>query len=416
MVRCVAALLNFCYIARQNSLTSNDLDMLDEALSQFHHYREVFIDAGVRVDISLPRQHSLIHYRRSIRLFGSPNGLCSSITESKHIDAVKKPWRCSSRHKALIQMLRRLSREDKLHVARRDFTEQGMMDGSTSSYTVMIQAGGTPTIRVCETEEELHDDEDLGPASGPKVLSSIELAKRTGACTVASSSTDIPDYFPTEPGYPDSLVQLAEHIQQPQFPVALRQFLWQQLHPDSDLPAHTIPISDCPDLHSKLKVHHSAIARFYAPSDICGAGGMCRERIRSTPSWQGSFPRRDTVFVETDADLPGMQGMAIARILLFFSFSLDGVYYPCALVNWLVLRSDEPDPETGLWVVKPEFMGNRRSAAVIHLDSIVRGAHLLPVYGSDPLPEDFNYAFSLDAFRAFFVNRYVDHHAHEFIT
>ena len=150
-------------------------------------------------------------------------------------------------------MLRRLSWEDKLHVAHHDFTEQGMMDGSTSSYMVMIQAGGTPTIHVCETEEELHDDEDLGPASGPKVLSSIELVKRTGACTVASSSTDIPDYFPTEPGYPDSLIQLAEHIQQPQFPVALCQFLWQQLHPDSDLPAHTIPISDCPDLHRKLK-------------------------------------------------------------------------------------------------------------------------------------------------------------------
>jgi hypothetical protein len=29
-------------------------------------------------------------------------------------------------------------------------------------------------------EEELRDDEELGPATGPKVLSSIELAKRTG--------------------------------------------------------------------------------------------------------------------------------------------------------------------------------------------------------------------------------------------
>ena len=45
---------------------------------------------------------------------------------------------------------------------------------------------------------------------------------------------------------------------------------------------------------------------------------MCRECIRSTPSWKGSFPQRDTVFVETDTNLPGMQGMAIARILHFF--------------------------------------------------------------------------------------------------
>jgi hypothetical protein len=66
MVRCVAALLDFCYIARQNSLTSKDLDKLDNALCRFHRYREVFIEASVRVDISLPRQHSLKHYRRSI--------------------------------------------------------------------------------------------------------------------------------------------------------------------------------------------------------------------------------------------------------------------------------------------------------------------------------------------------------------
>ena len=77
-------------------------------------------------------------------------------------------------------MLSRITWEEKLRVVHRDFTEQGtMMDGSTSSlcHTVIIQAGGTPTIRVCENEEELHDNEDLEPVSGPKVLSSIELSK-----------------------------------------------------------------------------------------------------------------------------------------------------------------------------------------------------------------------------------------------
>lgn len=31
----------------------------------------------------LPRQHSLVHYSALIRGFGAPNGLCSSITESR---------------------------------------------------------------------------------------------------------------------------------------------------------------------------------------------------------------------------------------------------------------------------------------------------------------------------------------------
>ena len=53
---------------------------------------------------------------------------------------------------------------------------------------------------------------------------------------------------------------------------------------------------------------------------------------------------------------------------------------------------------------------------MIHLDSIARGTHLLPVYGSGFLPEDFHYVVSLDAFKSYYVNHYIDHHAHEFLT
>jgi hypothetical protein len=81
-----------------------------------------------------------------------------------------------------------------------------------------------------------------------------------------------------------------------------------------------------------IHVYHSAIARFYAPSDLCGAGGMLRERIRANPNWRGEYARYDTMFVETNADLDGMRGMVICRALLFFSFTFDDSYYPCALV------------------------------------------------------------------------------------
>ncbi|KAF8962421.1 hypothetical protein BDZ97DRAFT_1662882 [Flammula alnicola] len=399
MVQCLAALLDFLYIARQNSISTSDLEKLDEALARFHQYREVFIAAGVRFDISLPRQHALVHYASSIRLFGSPNGLCSSITESTHIKAVKEPWRRSSRYRALIQMLRTLSRLHKMAAARRHFAKQGMMEGSTSSYTSMILAGGAPQPQDNEAGdgEGLDTDEDLGPLTGPKVLSSIELSRTS------------------EQGYPTSLDALAAHISQPSFPLVFRQFLWEQQNPESDIPSNTIALDDCPAFYGKIKVHHSAVARFYAPSDLCGAGGMHHERIRSTPIWQGQYPRRDTAFVETNAELPGMRGMVIARVLLFFSCKVRGENLPCALVHWLVPQGVEPDIETGLWLVKPEFEGNQRTLAVIHLDTIARGAHLLPVYGSSFLPEDFHFSQSLDVFCAFFVNSHVDHHAHEFV-
>jgi hypothetical protein len=98
VVKCLSAFLDFCQIARRNAITADAFDQLQDAPDRFHFHREFFVGtAGVTGDfISLPRQHSLLHYPRSIRLFGSPNGLCSSITESKHIKAVKEPWRRSN--------------------------------------------------------------------------------------------------------------------------------------------------------------------------------------------------------------------------------------------------------------------------------------------------------------------------------
>jgi hypothetical protein len=71
---------------------NTDFERIKCKLSQFQQLQDVFIEAGVRIDISLPRQHALGHYLTSVMLFGSPNGLCSSITESKYIKAAKEPW------------------------------------------------------------------------------------------------------------------------------------------------------------------------------------------------------------------------------------------------------------------------------------------------------------------------------------
>jgi hypothetical protein len=94
MVKALHALIDFIYIARRDIIDANSLMELDDALERFHKYRKIFQECGVRPKgFNLPRQHSLIHYHKLIRAFGAPNGLCSSITESKHIKAVKEPWR-----------------------------------------------------------------------------------------------------------------------------------------------------------------------------------------------------------------------------------------------------------------------------------------------------------------------------------
>ena len=106
MVCALATFLDFCYLVRRNIIDESTLDAIDDALARFHRDHVIFEQAGVRPDgFSLPCQHSMKHYRLLIQLFGALNGLCSSITESKHIKAVKEPWRRSSHFEALSQML-----------------------------------------------------------------------------------------------------------------------------------------------------------------------------------------------------------------------------------------------------------------------------------------------------------------------
>ena len=125
------AFLEFCYIARRDIHDTNSLAALDDALRRFHQHREIFRTSGIRfLGFNLPRQHSLIHYVKLIRAFGAPNGLCSSITESKHIKAVKEPWRRSNRFEALGQMLLINQRLDKLAAARVNFASRGMLNGA----------------------------------------------------------------------------------------------------------------------------------------------------------------------------------------------------------------------------------------------------------------------------------------------
>ena len=141
MVRAIRAFLEFCYIARRNALTEHDLAALEDALHRFHQDRTCFVSTSVRKNFLLPRQHSLSHYAAMIRLFGAPNGLCSSITESKHIRAVKEPWRRSNRNEALGQILVTNQRLDQLAAARVDFASRGMLDGTCLSYVLRQQLG-----------------------------------------------------------------------------------------------------------------------------------------------------------------------------------------------------------------------------------------------------------------------------------
>lgn len=188
--------------------------------------------------------------------------------------------------------------------------------------------------------------------------------------------------------------------------------------------AGTPSISDCPtiELIEDISVYHSAKAVFRAPSNPSGIGGLYRETIRCTPKWKTSgvtAPRRDCILLETGSDMAGVKGLDVARVHLFFSFALGEEIFECALVHEFCKSFTDPDPDNNLWIFEPDYSNDEhgRVMSVVHVDSIVRAAHLLPVFKNDtPIPREIDFTKTLDVFKAFYLNKYIDYHSFETLT
>ena len=64
-------------------------------------------------------------------------------------------------------------------------------------------------------------------------------------------------------------------------------------------------------------------------------------------------------------------------------------------------------------IVEPEVNDEgHRPCEIVYLESIYHSAHLIGVYGKEFIPKDLRASDSLDAYRAFWVGKYIDYHAH----
>lgn len=213
-----------------------------------------------------------------------------------------------------------------------------------------------------------------------------------------------------------NLLQLGEELHIPDLASVLSRFLFEQQQQRAGDASLETPDSEdnYPQYTGQIKVFSSASALFYAPSDVSGIHGMHREIIRSTPNWRNEGPRHDCVFVNANPETEPMNGLEVARVLAWFSFHFQGTYYPCAIVNWFDRDGDQPDKDTGMWLVRPQVnQQQQRTCSIIHIDTIYRAAHLIPVYGKHFVPTQLHPHQSYDSFRLFYVNKFADHQAFE---
>ena len=127
--------------------------------------------------------------------------------------------------------------------------------------------------------------------------------------------------------------KLANEISQPDLVPLICKFLQDQLYPDSDSSTSTSLSAVLPFFDELISVYPSAVATFYAPSDLCGTQGMCHKHIHAVESWRQGHGHYDCVFVNTDPAAQGMLGLDIGHVCLFFLFMFCGKFYACALVH-----------------------------------------------------------------------------------
>jgi hypothetical protein len=95
---------------------------------------------------------------------------------------------------------------------------------------------------------------------------------------------------------------------------------------------------------------------------------------------------------------------------------LPGEVLACALVHHFGVVGSKADEDTGMWIVRPLLRQSGPKLSIIPLQKILRAAHLIPVFDEKRIPYKFSPAQTLDHYRKFYINKFVDIHAFEIAT
>ncbi|KAG1724132.1 hypothetical protein EDB19DRAFT_1897950 [Suillus lakei] len=312
--------------------------------------------------------HTLCHYSMLIHLFGAPNGICSSITESKHIKAIKEPWQRSSKFNALGQMLLTNQHLDKLAASHSDFTAHRMLDDSfISDHLAYLDQLESATAQNDEAMQVDAPDNNTSSSSSSNNRSGHSSSNNSNGRSSNSSSNNnnLNSHRPRAQCDVKLACTHSDELHVPDLLRLVRLFLFNQLLVDNVHTSDNVSLSACPRFEGHIKIFNSATASFYAPSDLSSVGGMQHKHICAAPSWRRGPAHNNTVLVNTTSE-DGIDGMDHSRET-----------FPCALVHWFKLIANEPNPDTGMWML-----------SIIHVDTIIRACHLLPIFDSDFAPDN----------------------------
>jgi hypothetical protein len=372
----VQALLDFIYLSQYPVHTSESLKAMDTALRRFHENKDVLIELEVREHFNLPKLHSLLHYTRSITLFGTADNYNTEQSERLHIDLTKKAYRATNFKDEYKQMTTWLERQEAMH-QHAAFIEWCELEGGRRS--------ALPTPPLAYPHPNLMLRPVLTTYPSEKGITFEGLFNRYGAIDFQDALAD----FIVRHNYPELSTGVARR------------------RADNTL----LPFRRVSVFH-KVKFTDRRDDPDPKTVDVLHIRPEARNHRRGN-----TIPGRfDTALVKNGsrfcvAQIRVMFQLPRSALPSIFLSSRPAPPTDLAYVEWFSPHS-MPDESHGMYRISRRYRNERRVASIIPLAEVCRSVQLFPVFGP-VVPRHWQGPTVLEECHTFYINPFLDRHLYQ---
>nr|VWO99055.1 Uncharacterized protein [Ganoderma boninense] len=415
VVAAVKALLDFIYLAQYHVHSDTTLQLMQNALRNFHRHKDCFVKLGVREHFNIPKLHALLHYLEAIASLGCLDGLNTETSERLHIDYAKNAYRASSRNEYVAQMTTWLQRQEA--VVRKDsYLSWVLGDGDDADSETDTSDEDSTTSE--DSEEDMGEEENQ--ASEDEVQRTAAISAEQAAFktlkSLLNSNVRRAYHLPLSPSARRvSLADLENRYGAQGFLADLKIFL------DLHFPTAAVRPNefDTYDVFHYINLLKPAVRHFDNSKRIC--------KIRAVPAKPRQGTQRavpayfDCGLFIVDEDKyrleGGLNGLCAARVRAMFHLPahLGHFSHPLMYVEWFrPFRG--PEPRSSLYTTGHSTLNKARRHSIVSAKMLLCSCHLIPKYGPDDVDPDWTPDTVLDECVDFYLNSYVDFHMfHELV-
>ncbi|KAI0736336.1 hypothetical protein C8Q72DRAFT_985880 [Fomitopsis betulina] len=396
LVVATTSLLEFLYMSQYSVHSSTTLAALEQALSDFHAKKDVFIRLGAHGNFIIPKLHMMAHYVRAIMLYGTTDNYNTKATERLHIDFAKEAYRSTNRKDELPQMTKWLERRQKV-----------LQHAKYVQWRVLYALSQGDPSRAARTE----------PAAADKVT---RWHPPDMACPLQHHMTK----WPSRRAVSVKELVAAEGYGATHLIPALARFVVEFNAPNlarNEVEAHAasvrFPFTALPVYH-KIRFCNTE----YYGNETLDAIHAQPQRVGSTGNILAP-DRFDTALVHIRSigqPSSSIHDMRVGQVRTIFSLPQKSLreLFPSAIqvprhlvyVEWFSKFAASPDPRHRMYKVR-RLTGDAKIASVVPLTLIERSVHLFPKWGGSA-PAAWTTSNVLDECITFYLNHTKDPHSY----